>query len=203
MFVPMISVEIKRAVLKYLYEKYLSDSGTIRHDIRKVTDGYNEQARKTGLYLLNRVLIGNQRFSEDGAKSSILTILNKINDTQGEDRKVRLQALKKEIAKGQTSSEGSFSCSITMLGIKEVAPEYIIENTKTIITTLGKTGGLQNLNEILQQNLNDYRKASDLALYLQALGYLTAENSGTNVFAELTFFGKERYEINKNKPSKL
>jgi len=85
-----------------------------------------------------------------------------------------------------------------MLGIKESAPDYIIETTKTIITALGKTGGKQNLNEILNMKANDYRKISDLALYLQALGYITVENSGNSVFAELTFFGKERYEVRKN-----
>lgn len=198
MFAKMISIELKQKVLSYLYNKYLNDSGLERHDIRIITDAHMEQARKAGLYLLNRGLIGNQQFSQNREKSSILTILNKIGEIPFGDPKNKLIELRKDMAKSNASSEGSFSCSITMLGIKEVAPEFIIEHTKTIITALGKSRGFQNLTDILKMKENEYQKFFDLGSYLQKLGYITIENSGKNIYAELTFFGKNRYEIKNN-----
>lgn len=194
----MISTELKEKVLKYLYEKYLEDSGLKRHDILNLIDRHNEQEKKVGLYLLNRGFVGNQQFSHKRNTTSILAILNKFNEIASEVPKDMLSALKEEILQNQTHSEGIFSCTISMLGIKEVAPEYIIKNTKTIISVLGRTAGQQNLNEILQLNQNEHRKVLDLAFYLQALGYIIVQNSGNSIYAELTFFGKSRYELKNN-----
>lgn len=154
----MISDEIKRETLIYLFDKYINEPEIITHDIKEITDSHAESFRKVGLFLLNRGLVKNPQFTPTG-----------------------------------------FLCTISMLGIKEVKPQYIIEHTKTIITTIGKVGGEHSVMNVLKLPKNEWRKAKDLAFYLEVLGYLIVNYTTFDAFASLTLFGEVRYEQNENK----
>ena len=86
------------------------------------------------------------------------------------------------------------TCRITVLGIEEVAPAFVHNKIKYLITGLIKAGGRKSLTEIFEKKIEEYAVAFDIVCQLENLGLVTIMHDEGSLDITLTTEGWQYLE---------
>jgi hypothetical protein len=90
------------------------------------------------------------------------------------------------------------SCRITVAGIEEVDRVFIQTKLRQIIGDLLDSGGAKDLNEILQNNLNEYAINLDIVFQLEKLTMVKIEHRRGSIIISPTDYGKQFFRRKGN-----